>query len=254
VLTVHDLSPLEHPEWFASRFALWYRLLWSVLIPRVRRILVPSQFVKERLTANFGPRPITVIPEGVDLAFFRPDAPGGTLQLPEKYVLFVGSLSPRKNVTGLLQAWRRISSEFPDIWLVIAGSKGANFSALPHGDEPERVHFCGYVPDADLPALYAGAMLLVLPSLQEGFGLPILEAMACGTPVLASDGGALPETMGNAGMIFALSDPGGLTDAMTILLRNPDLRAELRRAGQEHASKHSWEITAELLWREIHGL
>jgi glycosyltransferase involved in cell wall biosynthesis len=169
-------------------------------------------------------------------------------------MLFVGSLSPRKNVTGLLQAWRRISSEFPDIWLVMAGSGGANFPALLHGAESERVEFCGYVPEADLPGLYAGAMLLVLPSLQEGFGLPILEAMACGTPVLASDGGALPETMGNAGMIFALSDPGGLTDAMTILLRNPDLRAELRRAGQEHASKHSWEITAELVWREIHGL
>ncbi|HEY5902525.1 MAG TPA: glycosyltransferase [Anaerolineales bacterium] len=116
------------------------------------------------------------------------------------------------------------------------------------------MRFLGYVPDDELPGLYAGAVLLVMPSLEEGFGLPILEAMACGTPVLASDGGALPETAGDAGAIFELADPGGLPNALESLMSDEQLRMRMRRAGLERASRSTWEITTEMVWSAIRAI
>jgi glycosyltransferase involved in cell wall biosynthesis len=254
VLSVHDLSPLDHPEWYSAPFALWYRGLWSALLPRVRKILVPSEFVKRRVIARFGPLPISIVTEGVDTHMFHPEACTRSLELPGCYVLFVGSLQPRKNLESLLAAWQRISCELPDTWLLIAGATGPSFRRAVPAGKLERVRLLGYVPDDELPGLYAGALLLVLPSHEEGFGLPVLEGMACGTPVLVSDGGALPETAGDAGMIFRLTDPNGLPDGMRTIINDVHLRRQMRQAGLERASKFTWEMTTELVWREIHAL
>ena len=119
--------------------------------------------------------------------------------MPAQYILYVGSLQPRKNLGLLLNTWARIQNEFADTWLIIAGGMQSIFRpvSLP---QMERVRFLGYVKDENLPGLYAQASLFVLPSLDEGFGLPVLEAMACGVPVIASDASALPEVVGDAGL------------------------------------------------------
>jgi len=248
VLTLHDLSPLEHPEWFRASFALWYRLLLPVLARRVRWIVVPSDFVRAKLMRRFGlpTERVTTIPGGVDLTIFRPDAPR-RLSLPPKYVLFVGSLQPRKNLTGLLAAWAQVKDTVQDTWLVIAGEGGDMFRplALPKMD---RVKFLGAVAEADLPGLYAGATLLVIPSCDEGFGLPVLEAMACGTPVAASTAGALPEVTGAAGLTFDPDDIPAMAEVLRCLLTEKPLQMEFREKGLSWACRFSWQSSADRLW------
>jgi glycosyltransferase involved in cell wall biosynthesis len=194
---------------------------------------------------------VVAIPEGVDRLAFHPQAgvPAGAHNLPRHYILFVGSLEPRKNLGGLLQAWEAIRGEFAGFWLVIAGGAGLVFRNVSLPPPADRIRILGYVPEAHLPGLYAGAALFVLPSLEEGFGLGVLEAMACGTPVLASDGGALPEVVGEAGLIFNLSRPSGLAEALRLCLEDKALRSSLREMGLRHAAQYSWERTAEATWK-----
>jgi len=253
VLTIHDLGPLEHPEWFRPAFTAWYRLSLPILARRVERILTPSQHVRQKVLARFNLEAarVVAIPEGVDLLAFQPQAslPAGAYNLPRRYILFVGSIEPRKNLGGLLRAWDEVKDEFANLSLLIAGETGRVFRrvALPHS--VARVRFLGRVPEAHLPGLYAGAMLFVLPSLEEGFGLGVLEAMACGTPVLASDGGALPEVVGDAGLIFSLSSPSALAEALRQCLNDEPLRSSLREMGLRRAAGYSWECTAENTWK-----
>jgi glycosyltransferase involved in cell wall biosynthesis len=252
VLTIHDLSPLEHPEWFRPAFAAWYRLLVPVLAGRVERILAPSGHVRQKILARFGldPGRVVVSGEGVDPRVFRPGArlPDETYPLPRHYVLFVGSIEPRKNLAALLRAWAELGDEFREHWLIVAGAAGPVFRRVAL-HPAARVRFLGHVPDSHLPGLYSGAALFVLPSLDEGFGLSALEAMACGTPVLASDGGALPELLGEAGLIFKLCDPDGLTAGLRHCLADEDLRTRLRERGLARAAAHSWAAAAELIWK-----
>ena len=203
-LTIHDLSPLEHPEWFRAGFAVWYRFFLPMLAKRVRKVFTPSEYVKQKVIRRFGIKDVTVTPNGVDRSVFHPDAKQLSFDLPECYVLFVGTLEPRKNLNLLLQAWSEIKDGFKETWLVIVGAGGNVFKTVHLSREMERVRFLGYAEDEVLAGLYANATLFVLPSQEEGFGLPALEAMASGAPVIISDGGALPETVGEAGMKFNL--------------------------------------------------
>jgi glycosyltransferase involved in cell wall biosynthesis len=254
VLTVHDLSPLEHPEWFRPGFAAWYRLFLPHLIRRVRRVLAPSEYVKRKIEGRFAIQDVVVTSEGVDESVFHPEARQDKYEMPQRYVLFVGSLEPRKNLPALWNAWDQINGDLADTWLVIAGEPAKVFRhvELPHG--MERVRFLGYIPEAHLPGLYAGATLFVLPSLDEGFGLPALEAMSCGTPVLASDGGALPEVVGDAGAIFKLSEPGGLAGAMRACLNNAGLLLSLKEKGLARAGKFTWQAAAERVWNVLNEI
>jgi glycosyltransferase involved in cell wall biosynthesis len=248
VLTIQDLSPLEHPEWFQKIFSAWYRLFLPLLAKRVRKILVPSEYVKHKVAARFGVDNILVTSAGVNKEFFHPSALKPTRDLPAEYVLFVGSLEPRKNLTALFKAWNKIKDQFTDVWLVIAGDTGKVFHATSLPQEMERVLFLGYITDEDLPSLYARAKLFVFPSLDEGFGLPPLEAMACGTPVIASNGGALPEVIGEAGMIFNLSETDGLPKTMIACLSDEKLCLSLREKGLSRANLFSWQKAAGLVW------
>jgi glycosyltransferase involved in cell wall biosynthesis len=248
ILTIHDLSPLEHPEWFRFNFAAWYRLFLPMLARRVEHILVPSEYIKRKVMCRFQVKNVTLAPEGVDTSIFQPNARQNQFNLPERYVLFVGSLEPRKNLPLLLEAWAQIKDEFKDLTLVIAGESGGIFRnvTLPHNTE--RVRFLGYIPEAQLPGLYAGATLLVLPSIDEGFGLPALEAMACGLPVITSNGGALPEVVEDAGLIFPLADRTGLAKFIMRCLSDRVIYDHLREKGLERARLFSWERTSEIVW------
>ena len=252
-LTIHDLSPLEHPEWFSKEYSTWYRLFLPMLAKRVRLIFTPSNHAKQKVMAHFGVRDVIVTPNGVDTSVFHPNTKQRTFDLPSRYVLFVGSLQPRKNLEGLLKAWNDIKDSFNNVRLVVAGGTGGVFRPFKVSDI-ERVQFLGYVEESDLPGLYAGAELFVLPSLDEGFGLPALEAMACGTPVIVSDGGALPEAVGGAGLIFSLDKPDTLTHALHECLRDPSLRASLTERGLLRANQFSWQTTADLIWKTLNDL
>lgn len=252
VLTIHDLSPLEHPDWFQLSFARWYRLLLPVLLHRVRAILTPSNYVRNKIKQKFRTNQVIVTPNGVDRATFHPHAKQDRYDLPRNYILFVGTLEPRKNLAGLIQAWNEVKDEFKRTFLVIVGATGTVFGPLRLQDGLERILFLGYVEEEDLPGIYANAQALVLPSFEEGFGLPALEAMACGTPVVVSDGGALPEVVGDAGMIFKLSEAGSFASALRECLSNQQMHISLKDKGLARAEHFSWQTTAERVWNTLY--
>jgi glycosyltransferase involved in cell wall biosynthesis len=183
--------------------------------------------------------------------------------LPESYLLYLGGFDQRKNVLTLLKAFAQLAKD-SRAFLGIAGrlpEKGSDFFPDPRpivqelGIE-ERVVFTGWVPEEDKPALYSGTRALVFPSLYEGFGLPPLEALACGTPVIASNRGSLPEIVGDGGLLLEPDDVEGLATAMGKLLSDDKLRKDLREKGLAHAARFSWEKTARetlAVYREIKG-
>ena len=253
-LTIHDLSPLEHPEWFQASFAAWYQLFLPILARRVKTIFTPSEYVKQKVIRRFGITNVTVTPNGVDHSRFHPAARQTRIPLPQNYILFVGTLEPRKNLGRLLHVWNEIKDDFNQMWLMIAGVSGNVFRTIHLSHEAERVRFLGYVDDETLAGLYANASLFVLPSQDEGFGLPALEAMASGTPVIISDGGALPEVVGDAALIFCLSDQYELTNMLRECLSNARLRATFSEKGLERAKQFCWQTTAEIVWKSLHDL
>jgi glycosyltransferase involved in cell wall biosynthesis len=249
VLTVHDLTPLEHPGWFKPAFSLWYRVSLPILVKRVSQLVVSSEHTRDKIQRRFSvsPERVWVIPGGVDLERFHPNqSPYGSL--PAFYVLFVGSIQPRKNLAVLLEAWDQIHSQFPEAWLVIAGVEDSNYRRSSLSVRGERVRLLGYVPEARLPALYAGATVFTIPSLEEGFGLPVLEAMACGTPVIAARAGALPEVVGGAGRLFDPMNAEELAGLLADCLGDVELRADLVEKGSARIKSFSWRVSAEKLW------
>ena len=253
-LTIHDLTPLEHPEWFQASFARWYRLFLPILARRVQRVFTPSEYVRQKVIRRFGITEVYVTPNGVDHSLFHPDAKQTRFDLPRKYILFVGTLEPRKNLIHLLQAWDEIRVDFSEVWLIIVGVSGNVFKPIQLSREMEQVRFLGYVDDETLAGLYANASLFVLPSQDEGFGLPALEAMASGTPVMVSDGGALPELVGDAGMVFCVSNPNDLKNMLGESLSNTQRRAVCREKGLERAKDFSWLKTAEIVWKNLRDI
>ncbi|MHB1282845.1 MAG: glycosyltransferase family 4 protein [Metallibacterium scheffleri] len=256
VVTIHDVVPLDHPEWLNPRFAAWYRFLIPRLARRVKHVIVDSDFTRQRLIAHtgIGPGKISVIHCGVD-ARFRPQSPEAinsaraALQVPPgRYVLSVGSLEPRKNLGRLLLAWQSALSELPaDAWLVVAGAKGKGlvFADVPElAHLPARVHLAGYVPEEALPALYAGADAFVYPSMYEGFGVPPLEAMACGIPTLVSNRTSIPEVVGDAALQVDPFDVNAIAQGLVQLSTDANLRAKLGRVGRERAALYTWDHTA----------
>ena len=255
VCTMHDIIPVEHPEWFNARFAAWYKWLLPRLTRRAQHLIAVSQFTKDRLVERFGINPgkITVVWNGVD-SQFRPrtdqeiadvrDALG--IRSP-RYLLSLGSLEPRKNVRRLLAAWTRLKRELPDdLELVVVGAKGASLVFQDAGivEAPEGVHFAGYARQEHLPALYSGALALVYPSLYEGFGLPPLEAMACGTPVITSNTTSLPEITGGAALLVDPLDVEAIAAAMLRVVRDEHLRSMMRSQSLAHAANLTWDASA----------
>ena len=251
VITVHDIAPLEYPEGYSPAFRQWYEFLWRRLLPRVRAIITVSEFNKRRLveTLDLAPDAIHVTHLGVDHSYFFPrsaaevEAVRRKHGLPEKFVLFVGSLSARKNIRRLIEAWREIRD--PDAHLVLAGGVGSIGLAggeLP--DVPPRTIVIGRVDDEDLPALFTAATLFVYPSVYEGFGLPPLEAMACGTPCLVSNLTSIPEVAGPAARQVDAYDVAGMARALDELIGDVSLLARMRETGLSHVKRFTWDATA----------
>jgi glycosyltransferase involved in cell wall biosynthesis len=258
VVTLHDVIPLALPWAFPPR----HRWVLTAALARVRRqadlVIVPSAAAAEDVVRylNMDRQRITVIPMGCD-ARFQPMVNAARLvqlrrryALPERYVLFVGTLEPRKNIALLLEAFSRLLAERPqdDIQLVVAGGKGWGDGRLIATMEAlnirRRVIFTGFVEDDDLPDLYRGAQMFVYPSLYEGFGLPVLEAMACGTPVITSNRSSLPEVVGDAALLIDPTRPDDLAAAMSAIMSNGALHEELRGKGLARAKEFTWEAVA----------
>lgn len=260
VLTVHDLIGML----FAEDLPLVSRLYWSRWLPFTVRfadaIIADSECTRRDIVRllRVPDERIRVIYPGVGESF-RPqsarqiDACRLRYSLPKEYILYVGTIEPRKGVATIIEALARASARHH---LVIAGKRGWYWeSALRRVSAlnlEEQVHVLDYVPDADLPALYSGAKAFVFPSRYEGFGLPVLEAMACGCPVICSSTSSLPEVVGEAALLVTPGDPDLLAEAIDLLVDSADLQQDLRERGLRRAGRFTWEDTAHLTL-EVYG-
>jgi len=263
IWTCHDLTPLAQPGLFdpARRAAFW--LAHRLAIGAAQRITANSQATAHDLERflRVPVERIAVIPWGVD-ARFAPQSDETTrslkarLELPERYILFLGINKPHKNLVRLIEAFAQVRARSPgdDLTLVVAGVWDPRY---PEARELARrlelgaaVRFLGPVSEADLPALYAAALAFAFPSEYEGFGLPLLEAMACGTPSMTSTTSSLPEVAGDAALLVPPTDVAAIADALTRLVTDSALRADLARRGRARALQFTWERTAELMWEE----
>jgi glycosyltransferase involved in cell wall biosynthesis len=251
VVTIHDCAFVDCPEGFSRAFGAWYRWLIPQLVRRVRRIIAVSRFTASRLAELCGlnAKRIEVIPNGVDSQFHPSDAVvvdelRRRLALPERYVLSVGTLEPRKNLRRLLASWEQLPAELGDVGLVVAGAKGRQFCSAGIEQLPAGVRLTGYVEDADLPALYSGAEAFIYPSVYEGFGMPVLEAMSCGTAVICSGTTSLPEVAGDAALLVDPCDTESIAGAISRLLNDAELRRDFSARGLERAKQFSWDRTA----------
>jgi glycosyltransferase involved in cell wall biosynthesis len=254
VVTFHDLFALEMPQWYSRKYAAWYRVLFSALARSARHIIAVSNYTRSRVleVLGVGEAKISVVHNGVSDQF-KPvsddliSAARQTVNLySDKYFLSLGSVEPRKNLHRLLSAWKEVLPELPSaLWLVIAGSADASvYRDAGIENIPPRVHFTGYVPDEHLVPLYCGSIGFVYPSLAEGFGLPPLEAMACGVPVLTAKGTSIPEVCGSAAIYV---DPLSITDiaaGLKTLATDRHLQDTLRRLGPRQASRFTWDTAA----------
>jgi glycosyltransferase involved in cell wall biosynthesis len=257
VLTVHDMASLDHPEWFERKFALWYTTLLPRLIRKVRAIITVSHFSKERIVelTHVEPERVHVISNGVEPRF-SPADPKTAKQVRTRfdlncpYILFVGSLEPRKNLRILLEAWRL--GGFEGATLAVVGASGHVFPSLEFNSIPAGVRLLGCVEDEVLPILYSGAAGFVYPSIYEGFGLPPLEAMACGCPVAVSDIPAHREVCGETAMYFDPLSPEDISRKLDWLLRLQGApRASLAARGLQRAARYRWENSASETWRVL---
>jgi glycosyltransferase involved in cell wall biosynthesis len=238
VVVIHDAAALRHPGWYSRTYATWQRTILPLIARRAQRVITVSEFARAEL-AELLHVDADVVPGGVDERFTPaadPEPARRALGLERPYVLTVGSLTARKNLAALVPAADALAAD--GIEVVAAGGARPQF-------RPEqglgRVRLLGRVDDDLLPGLYAGAEAFALPSLYEGFGLPALEAMASGTPVVAAATTALPETCGDAAV---LTEPTGeaFREALTRTLSGD--RAQLRAAGRDRAKRFTWERTA----------
>jgi glycosyltransferase involved in cell wall biosynthesis len=244
VVVLHDAAALRHPEWYSRTYAAYQRQLLPRIARRARKVITVSEFSRGDLAAALGidPAAIAVIRGGVDPARFSPRADPAEARaahgLDRPYALVLGTRIARKNVAALCSVGTRL--DHLGIELVLAGGARAYMRA---GDQPPGRPL-GYVDDALLPGLYAGAELLLMPSAYEGFGLPCLEAMACGTPVVAADRGALPELYAEAAVIASPDDGDAFAEAALAVVSDSARRVEMVAAGLRLASELTWDRTA----------
>ncbi len=260
VVTVYDLSFLHFPERLSIARRQYLRAMTALTCARARRVLAISQSTADDLTALMGvpAEKIDVTPLGYDRAAFHPLLAADMAHfrrkhgLPRRFWLYVGTLEPRKNLPLLLEAYARLGTA-DRLPLILGGGIGwmarAVFAAIERLELGEWVKHVGFIPTADLPLWYNCAEAFLYPSVFEGFGLPVLEAMACGTPVVTTNASSLPEVAGGAGRRLPPGDIDQWTDALRDLQRNSDWRHEARVKGLERAKQFSWARTAELTLR-----
>jgi len=260
VVTIHDLIPLILPAYRGSPLVRCYTQLVAAAARRAKAVITVSQASQRDIVRylDIPPEEIYVTYEAADETFqpVEDEAQLAAIHqkyaLPERYLLYLGGFDQRKNLPALLRAFALLVNRQPQAKLVIAGQLPARDSPLfPHPRRliselglEEKVIFTGWVPEEDKPVLLSEATAFVFPSLYEGFGLPAIEALACGTPVIASNRTSLPEVVGDGGILVEPTDVKALAEAMEILLVDEALRGELRQRALAQAAKFSWEQTA----------
>jgi glycosyltransferase involved in cell wall biosynthesis len=260
VVTIHDLAFERMPETFTRRGSFQLKLTVRRTAKKAARIATVSEYSRQDLLNiyNLPPEKVAVTYNGVESGFTpRPSTPNEAEEVRRRFgvsrdfLLAVGSLQPRKNLVRLIQAYARLRSERKDFspQLVIVGRKlwlaNEIFDEVKRQRWADDVILTGYVADEDLPALYRAARAFVYPSLFEGFGLPPLEAMACGTPVVTSDVSSLPEITGDAALLIDPNDERALANSLIEIVNNDRLREELREKGIHQAKKFTWRDAAE---------
>lgn len=268
VVTIHDVSFLAHPEWFPAKSLRVMRRLIPLSARRATRVVTGSEHAAGEIARLCGVRRerIAVIPYAADERFRPRDRDTCRAQVKERYgldapyLLAVGLLQPRKNLPRLLDAFSQVAAQVPGLTLAVVGRAGWGAQAvqerIARPDLAGKVKLLGAAPDDDLPLLYGAALALCYPSLYEGFGLPPLEAMACGTPVVASGTTSVPEVVGDAGVLVDPQNVESIADGMVRVVEDDTLREELSRRGLERAQAFSWTQCAQThlaLYRELVG-
>jgi glycosyltransferase involved in cell wall biosynthesis len=268
VITIHDLNFLYYPRFLTAESRRYYNQQIEWAVRRADHILADSYATKTDLTSLLGvaSERITVVHLAADSSF-RPLPGMEARQVAERYdlepgfLLFVGTLEPRKNVPGLLQAYHLLIDQgVTSRPLVLVGGKGWLYDEV--FERVEALHLGGLVrflhgvPDADMPGLYNAASLLTTPSFYEGFGLPALEAMSCGTPVVVSDRASLPEVVGEAGLLVDPDEPKDIARALRRVLMDESLRTRMRKRGLAQAARFNWQRVAQetlAVYRQVLG-
>jgi alpha-1,3-rhamnosyl/mannosyltransferase len=266
LLTVHDVIPLVYPAYSSVRARLLFRVAMTLALRSVAWMTVDSQSTLQDLRNRFhvDASRVSVVPAAPDPIFYpRPEHAVAEVrrryELPEHFALYLGSNKPHKNLTRLIEAWAKVIADQPEAVLVVAGHW------IPEHDEPQvraralgleasNLRWLGPIPGDDLPLLYTAATLFVFPSLYEGFGLPPLEAMACGTPVACSNVSSLPEVVGDAAVTFDPTKVSSIAEALIRLWTHSHLLMDLWARGIRQAQRFSWEAAARRtldLYREM---
>ncbi len=257
VVAMHDLTFFDHPEWHERSKVVYFRKMIAAAARRAELIITGSHDAADGLRQRFHPRgEIVVIHHGVDHSRFAPgtDDPQARADdwaalarhgIAAPYVAFASTIEPRKDVPTLVRAFARIAATHPDVQLVLAGGDGWGVAearaAIGASGVATRILRPGYIDDAALAALFRRAEVVAYPSLVEGFGMPALEALACGTPLVTTSGSALEEVVGDAALLVPPADPEALGRALATVLDEPAVAARLRAAGPPRAAAFTWE-------------
>jgi len=255
VVTIHDLAFHLYPEQYPGAKQRYLRAMTRVSVRRASRVISVSDATRRDIIRLYGcpPERVSTVNNGVGPEFRRlPEDEIARFReqnhLPEQFILFLGTLQPRKNLETLLRAYARVANQTG--WrLVVVGAAGwsyePTYATVVELGLTDSVTFAGFADPSELPLWYNAAGMLVYPSVYEGFGLPAVEAMACGTPVIAANNSSLPEVVGDAGLLVGTKDVEAMAHAIATLVRDPELRHELSRRGCQRAAAFSWRKTAE---------
>ena len=253
ITTIHDLSFIHYPEYHPKERVLYFEKNLPNAIENSQRIITGSHYTKKELVKELGinPQKIDVIYHAVDHdifnASFNPkcETVKRELNLPKNYILFVGSIEPRKNLKNLLQAYVNLPKHLKkSIPLLLVGFTGWNNEEIMQIIKKEQILYLGYVDDQTLSCLYKTATLFVYPSIYEGFGIPPLEAMACGTPVIVSNSSSLPEACGDAALYIDPNDEVDLRKSIEKVLEDKNLQQQMIKKGIEHCANFTWDRSA----------
>jgi glycosyltransferase involved in cell wall biosynthesis len=257
VVAVHDLDTLEHPQHYRRRFRAYYNSLLRIYAHSAARLIAPSHATKEAITHRWPRARCTVIPLGVD-PIFSPNGDRYPVRDPgARVIAYTGGYNGRKRLGDLLRAFEAVAQERGDVTLVMTGSPppDAQFE-VERSPAASRIEITGYLPDAELAAVYRAADVIVYPSTVEGFGFPVVEAFGSGTPVIATATGSIPEVAGDAALLVALGDVNSLAEGIARVLDDSGVASNLQSAGLQRAERYGWRRTAELTldcWREVLG-
>jgi glycosyltransferase involved in cell wall biosynthesis len=270
VVSVHDVSFLEHPEYFARGRALQLKVTVAATVKRAARILTGTEFARDSIVRayNLPPEKIVVVPDAASTSFRAVNRQAAvqkvqsTFHVKAPFVLSVGDLQPRKNHIGLIKAFARLIKDQPQLKhdLVLAGKEtwfgNRVREAAKESDIASRIHFTGFVSDHDLLQLYNACDCFAFPSFYEGFGIPVLEAMACGRAVICSNASSIPEVADGAALLFNPDSTDEIARALSDVLRDGELRGRMERLGVQRAAYFSWQKTAQMtleVYRQVAG-